>query len=154
MSENIIENNKNMQLFPKSLSKQDELIAFCRLLSTASKSGKPLTYSLDYLNKNQSESQIVKWADDLSTKLKQGHSLEESVNEIKKLDPVLARLMPLLGNERLVKVFEIYTRFLIKQDMCFKQVSCLVWYPLLVMVLSFAVKKNWNRNRLSEVNYS
>lgn len=129
-----MDENKVVEIIEnKKLSNQEELIAFCRLLSAACKSGKPLANSLETLNK-QASSKSATWANNLANKLKQGYSIEEAVKNLKDLDPVLARLMPLLGNERLLKVFEIYTKYLIKQDICCKQIRYLVWYPLLIMI--------------------
>ena len=130
MDENKVEDIVNK----KNLSNQEELIAFCRLLSTACKSGKPLANSLETLNKQPGNKSSL-WAKNLADKLKQGYSIEEAVKNLKDLDPVLARLMPLLGNERLIKVFDIYTKYLIKQDICCKQIRYLVWYPLLIMLI-------------------
>lgn len=120
-------------------SKQEELISFCNLLTIASKSAKPFIQALDLLKLSGKDTLAIKWAEELALKLKRGYSVDEAVEEIKSIDPVLAKLMPLIGNERLVKLFEIYTKYLIKQDTCFKQISCLVWYPLIVMILGFLV---------------
>ncbi len=143
MSENVNEEKSLVIKTPyniaKKLSKQDELIAFCRLLTTASKSGKPFVYALEYLTKNQYDDKAIKMAESIANKLKNGYSIDEAVKNIKDIDPVLARLMPLLGNERLVKVFAIYSNYLVKQETSLKQISNLVWYPLLVMVLSFLI---------------
>ena len=143
MSENVNEENslviKTPNNIAKKISRQDELIAFCRLLTTASKSGKPFVYSLELLTKNQYDDKSITMAENIANKLKNGYSIDEAVKSIKDMDPVLARLMPLLGNERLVKVFEIYSNYLVKQETCLKQISNLVWYPLLVMILSFLV---------------
>ena len=45
-----------------------------------------------------------------------GHPVEEACRELKDFDPVLARLMPLLGNNRLLKVLELYTGFLVNLE--------------------------------------
>ena len=122
----------------KSLSLQEELIAFCRLIIAASKSGLPLTTALEKIKKNNSNKLSENWINELVSKLEKGYSIEEAAKSIKDMDPVLAKLMPLLGNERLVKVFEIYTKYMIKQETCCKQISCLVWYPLLIMLICLA----------------
>ncbi len=122
----------------KHLSLQEELIAFCRLIIAASKSGLPLTTALEKIKRNGSHKLSENWVYELVSKLEKGYSIKEATNSIKDMDPVLARLMPLLGNERLVKVFEIYTKYMIKQETCYKQISCLVWYPLVIMLICLA----------------
>ncbi|MBR4569825.1 MAG: type II secretion system F family protein [Candidatus Riflebacteria bacterium] len=138
MSEIVLDNNLQKTVLGNRLTNQEELIAFCRLIVAASKSGMNLIPALEKLvNKNDNKQSII-WLNDLVDKLKKGYSIDEAKNSLKGFDPVLGRLLPLLGNEKLVKVFEIYTKYLIKQETCNKQIRCLVWYPLLVMLFSFA----------------
>ena len=137
MAENIIEKNYYKPVHTQHLSNQEELIAFCRLIVAASKSGMRFITALEKLSVNINNSQSIIWINELVSKLKAGYSIEEAKNSLKGFDPVLAKLLPLLGNEKLVKVFEIYTKYLIKQETCKKQIRCLVWYPLLVMLFCF-----------------
>ena len=134
MSETVSVNNRKIA----KLGNQDEMIAFCRLLIAASKSGMGLIPALEML-KTMNNRESIRWINDLVDKLKKGYSIDEAKNSLKGLDPVLAKLLPLLGNEKLVNVFEIYTKYLIKQETCNKQIRCLVWYPLFIMIFCFAV---------------
>ena len=118
---------------------KEELINFCRLLTSAAKSGLPLVKALDKYKNYHSFKQSYLWINDLIEKLSKGYSIEESTKDLKNFDPILARLMPLLGNERLIKVFEIYTKYMVKQHTCNKQIRFLVWYPLLIMILGLFI---------------
>ena len=137
MAENTINQIIQKPVFSEKLTNQEELIAFCRLIIAASKSGMNLIPALEKLTNADYNKQSIVWISELVDKLKKGYSIEEAKDSLKGLDPVLGRLLPLLGHEKLVKVFEIYTKYIIKQETCKKQIRCLVWYPLLVMVLSF-----------------
>ena len=139
MSEEYSDTKFTLKVNQTSILKEDEIISFCQLLSTALRTGLPLTTSLGILNNSSSESLSSKWANDISELLKKGYSVEEYTEKLKEMDPVIVRLLPLLGNNRLIKVFEIYTKFIIKQETCCKQIRCLVWYPLLIMALAFGV---------------
>lgn len=137
MTNSIFDDKTPRMITSEKLTNEEELIAFCRLIVAASKSGMKLIPALDKLvNKNDNRMSTV-WVKDLVDKLKKGYSIEEAKDSLKGLDPVLGRLLPLLGNEKLIKVFEIYTKYLIKQETCNKQIRCLVWYPLLVMLFAF-----------------
>ena len=129
--------NTNSLIKSEILGNQEEMIAFCRLIIAASKSSIGLINALEKFNNNSNKKQSIIWINELIDKLKKGYSINEAKDSLKGLDPVLARLLPLLGNDKLVKVFEIYTKYLIKQETCKKQMRCLVWYPLLVMILCF-----------------
>ena len=137
MSNNSFGDNIKNTVFAGKLTNQEELIAFCRLIIAASKSGMRLIPALEQLTNADKGKQSIVWINELVEKLKRGYSIEEAKNSLKGLDPVLGRLLPLLGQEKLIKVFEIYTKYIIKQETCNKQIRCLVWYPLLVMIISF-----------------
>ena len=138
MAETILDDKLQKPVLGNKLTNQEELIAFCRLIVAASKSGMRLIPALEKLVDKNNDKQSIVWLNDLVDKLKKGYSIDEAKNSLKGLDPVLGRLLPLIGNEKLVKVFEIYTKYLIKQETCNKQIRCLVWYPLLVMLFAFA----------------
>lgn len=138
MSENILDNKLQNTVLRNKMTNQEELVAFCRLIIAASKSGMGLIPALEKLVDKNNDKQSIVWLNDLVDKLKKGYSIDEAKDSLKGLDPVLARLLPLIGNEKLIKVFDIYTKYLIKQETCNKQIRCLVWYPLLVMLFAFA----------------
>ncbi|MBQ2591714.1 MAG: type II secretion system F family protein [Candidatus Riflebacteria bacterium] len=137
MTNTILNSEIQKPVIAEKMTNQEELIAFCRLIVAASKSGMKLIPALDKITNNNYNKQSIIWIRDLVDKLKKGYSIEEAKDSLKGLDPVLGRLLPLLGNEKLIRVFEIYTKYLIKQETCNKQIRCLVWYPLLVMLFAF-----------------
>lgn len=133
MSEHISKDNSMAKIFKPSLG--DEMVAFCRLLVAASKTKLPFAIALEKF-KSRSSGLAGDWIEELSDKLKNGYSVEEVSMRLKGLDPVIARLLPLIGNDRLIEVLDVYTRFLVKQEICRKQIGAFVLYPLVVMLIA------------------
>lgn len=117
----------------------DELVCFCRLLSAASRSGVPLVKAVERLGKGGQSSQATEWLNQLADKLKSGYNIEEAVQSLNSFDPVLAKLMPLMGDDRLVSVIENYTKYLIRQNVCVSRVRYLVGYPIVIFAVAVFV---------------
>lgn len=112
-----------------------ELITFCNILSISLRSGKPLPETMTALSHNSGESKSSLWCRNLARKIADGYSAEEACRELAGFDGVLARLMPLLGEKRLIKVLEIYTGFLVNLAIVKEQLTAVLFYPLVVLGL-------------------
>lgn len=114
----------------------EELIAFCHILTTSLKSGRPLPVSLMSFPAGRENSQAVDWCRKIGKRLAEGYSLEQSVKDLAGFDPVLARLMPLFGENRLLKILESYTRYLVIIESLNQKLSSAIFYPFMVLLLS------------------
>lgn len=112
-----------------------ELITFCNILSISLRSGKPLPETMTALSGNAAESKSSLWCRNLARKLADGYSPEDACRELAGFDGVLARLMPLLGEKKLIKVLEIYTSFLVNLAIVKEQLTAVLFYPLFVVGL-------------------
>lgn len=122
-----------------------ELISFCQIMTTALKSGKPLPQSLLNLNKSKSEnSRAVIWCRELGKSLSEGYPLEEAVKQLKSFDPVLSNLLKLLGQNRLLKMLEAYTRYLVIIESLNQKVFAALIYPFIILVFICAILLNFN----------
>jgi type II secretory pathway component PulF len=115
--------------------KSKELISFCNVLTTALKSGRALPETLLGLNPSSAEAKAVAWCKSLGKHLSEGYSLEEAVKKLSCFDPVLARIMPLLGENRLIHVLETYTRYLVGVESLNQKISVAIFYPFIVLIL-------------------
>lgn len=111
----------------------EELIRFCQIISTALKSGKPLPDSLLAMNANDGKASA--WCRKLGKKLAEGGSIESAVRELEGFDSVLARLMPLLGESRLITVLETYTKYLVIIESLSQRLAATMAYPVLLLSL-------------------
>ncbi|HNX76505.1 MAG TPA: type II secretion system F family protein [Candidatus Rifleibacterium sp.] len=114
-----------------------ETIVFCQLLSVSLRSGQPLPEALSHLGASL-DNQAALWAKNLAQKLSQGHPVEEICREMAGFDPVLARLMPLLGDGRLLRILEIYTGFLVNLERVRDNLKSALFYPTVVVGLLLA----------------
>ena len=133
-----------------SIIKEDnqrrELILFCNLLSTACKTDQSLAKALAKNTNEQKNSRCAVWASSVARNLQDGYSLEECASQLSGFDPVLAQIMPLLGERKLIKILDLYSRFLLKLDMCNKQIRLLTSYPMLIIgfAIAFIVYLNFS----------
>lgn len=116
-----------------------ELISFCQLMSAAVKSRLPLANALLKHNTAESKTRAVTLAKNIAERLKSGYSIEEASANLKEIDPVVARLMPLIGDAKLIEIFDIYTKYLIRREMCSRQMKFLVTYPFIVMLMGITM---------------
>ncbi len=117
----------------------DEIISFCQLLSAAVKSRLPLADALLKHNSSNAKSRVSNLAKSLAIRLQSGYTIEEATKSLKEVDPVVTRLMPLAGDDRLIEVFDIYTKYLIRCEIVRKQMSFMVGYPFFVMLMGIAI---------------
>lgn len=110
-----------------------ELIAFCQLMSLSLRSGKPLPESLMTMSGQRKDTKSSQWCSDLSRKLSEGLSIDEAVRALKGFDPVLARLMPLMGEKKLITLMETYTAFLISLETVREKLKAAFIYPVLLI---------------------
>jgi len=115
-----------------------ELVSFCNVMAIAMKSGKPLPESIKDLSGNKAENQHSLWCQTLARKLEGGYSVAEACSQIAGLDRVLARLLPLIGERRLIRVLEIYTLFITNLAVAGEQLKTALFYPLAVSLLMLA----------------
>lgn len=115
-----------------------EIITFCQLLAVALKSGRPVPETLAAIGTRSGSSKASEWAIHLADKMSEGHPVEEACRELKDFDPVLARLMPLLGNNRLLKILELYTGFLVNLERVRESLKTALFYPAVVVTLLLA----------------
>lgn len=115
-----------------------EIISFCQMLSVSLRSGHSIPDSLSALAGRTSDSISSKWARQLSTKLAEGYPVEEACRELAGFDPVLARLLPLIGQNRLIKILEIYTTFLVNLETVRENLKTVLFYPMVVILLLVA----------------
>lgn len=115
-----------------------ELVSFCNVMAVAMKSGKPLPDSIKDLSGNPADNQHSLWCKNLAQKLAGGYSVAEACSQIAGLDRVLARLLPLIGEKRLIRVLEIYTLFLTNLAVAGEQLKTALFYPLAVSILMLA----------------
>ena len=115
-----------------------EIITFCQLLAVALKSGRPVPESLAALGTRSGSSKASLWATHLADKMSEGYPVEAACRELHDFDPVLARLMPLLGNNRLLKVLELYTGFLVNIERVRESLKTALFYPAVVVTLLLA----------------
>jgi type II secretory pathway component PulF len=113
--------------------KSEELIRFCQILSTALKSGRSLPDSLLAMQANDAKSSA--WCREVGKKLAQGGSIETAVKDLEGFDPVLARLMPLLGENRMILVLESYTKYLVIIESLSQRLAATMAYPVLLLSL-------------------
>lgn len=114
-------------------SADHEIIMFCQMLSLALKSGRPLPESLLSLSGQKPDTKASRWCHELGKKMAAGYSVQEVCHELADFDPVLARLLPLLGDERLIKVLEFYTRCLINFEIVKDRLKTALFYPLVIL---------------------
>ncbi len=115
-----------------------ETIAFCQLLSVSLRSGRPLPEALGQMHGLTPVSKASQWAQTLASRLAEGQPLPAICQEISGFDPVLARLMPLLGDNRLIKVLELYTGFLVNLERMRENMKSAFFYPSVVLGLLLA----------------
>ncbi|MDD3146565.1 MAG: type II secretion system F family protein [Candidatus Riflebacteria bacterium] len=115
-----------------------EVITFCQLVSVALRSGRPIPEALSDLSGRLADTQASIWAKNLAQKMSEGHPVDEICHEMSGFDPVLARLMPLLGNGRLLKVLELYTGFLVNLERVHENLKSALFYPTVVISLLLA----------------
>ncbi|MEW6711022.1 MAG: type II secretion system F family protein [Candidatus Riflebacteria bacterium] len=115
--------------------KTRELISFCNILAIALKSGKTLPDSLLSLKQAKGGGEAVAWCHGLARKIADGKSLETAVKELSGFDPVLAKLMPLLGEDRLISLLEAYTRYLVVLETLNQRLNASLAYPFLLLIL-------------------
>ena len=105
------------------------------MLSLALKSGRPLPESLLRLSGPRPDNMASKWCRELGEKMASGYSVKEVCNDLADFDPVLARLLPLLGDERLIKVLDFYTRCLINFEIVKDRLKAALFYPFLILAI-------------------
>ncbi|HNS09047.1 MAG TPA: type II secretion system F family protein [Candidatus Ozemobacteraceae bacterium] len=115
-----------------------EIITFCQLLAVALKSGRPIPETLAAIGTRSGSSKASQWAVHLADKMSEGHPVEDACRELTDFDPVLARLMPLLGNNRLLKILELYTGFLVNLERVRESLKTALFYPAVVVTLLLA----------------
>lgn len=115
-----------------------EIITFCQLVSVALRRGRPIPATLGELSGRLVDSPASRWAQNLSQKMSEGHPVDEICREMSGFDPVLARLMPLLGNNRLLRVLELYTGFLVNLERVRENLKSALFYPTVVIGLLLA----------------
>lgn len=121
-----------------SAENHKEIIAFCQMLTLALKSGRSLPESLLTLSQRRPENKASKWCHEIGLKMSLGYSPQEVCSELADFDPVLARLLPLLGDDRLSKVLDFYTRCLINLGIVQERLKAAFFYPLLVIIVLLA----------------
>ena len=115
-----------------------EVIVFCQVLSLALKSGRPLPESFSALAGHRGDSKASIWCRELAKKMSAGYSTQEACHDLADFDPVLARLIPLLGDQRLIRVLELYTRYLINLETVSERLRAVMFYPQVVMIVLLA----------------
>lgn len=115
-----------------------ETITFCQLLSVSLRSGRPLPEALGQIHALTPVSKASQWAQTLASRLAEGQSLPTICQELAGFDPVLARLMPLLGDNRLIRVLELYTGFLVNLERMRENMKSAFFYPSVVLGLLLA----------------
>lgn len=110
-----------------------ELITFCQLMSLSLRSGKPLPESLLTMSGQKKDTKSSEWCSDLSRKLSEGLSIDEAVKGLEGFDPILARLMPLMGEKRLITLMETYTAFLVSLESVREKLKVAFIYPVLLI---------------------
>lgn len=116
-------------------NKSEELIRFCQMLTTAVKCGKPLPQALLSLKPVSGNDKAVAWCNSIGRKMSEGYAIETAVSELSGFDPTLARLLPLLGENRLLRVLESYTRYLVVLESLNQRLSAAIAYPFLLLLL-------------------
>jgi len=115
-----------------------EIITFCQMLSVALRSGRPIPESLGQLASGLPDSRASIWARDLASRLAEGYSVDEACTDLRDFDPVLAKIMPLLGSQRLLIVLELYTGFLVNLERIRENINTALFYPAMVTMLLVA----------------
>ena len=116
----------------------NELIVFCQLLGAAKDSGLPLAESLEKAAESEDSKKVADWCRKIGQRLKQGYDIKEAIADLSGFDKVLAGLMPLLGENKLHKVLEAYTRFLISLQIIKEKLSVVFFYPIAIVALLVA----------------
>ncbi len=111
---------------------------FCQMLSLALKSGRPLPESLLHLSGQRPENKASRWCREIGEKMAAGFSAQETCRNLADFDPVLARLLPLLGDDRLIRVLEFYTRCLINLEMVKERLKTALFYPMVILLVLLA----------------
>lgn len=112
-----------------------ELISFCNVITTALKSGRPLPETLTVLKAGDFSSPAQQWCQTIGKRLADGYSLEQAVMDLENFDPVLAKLMPLMGENRLIRLLESYTRYLVVVESLNQRLSAAIFYPFMLLML-------------------
>lgn len=115
--------------------RSEELIRFCQIMATAIKCGRPLPEALLRMKPLAGNDRAAAWCNDLGRRMGEGYSIEAAVKELSGFDPVLARLMPLLGENRLILVLENYTRYLVVIESLNQRMTAAIAYPFLLLLL-------------------
>ncbi|HAE40436.1 MAG TPA: hypothetical protein DCG57_17660 [Candidatus Riflebacteria bacterium] len=121
-----------------SQTNNQEAIVFCQILALALKSGRPLPESFSAMAGHHGDSKASLWCRELAGKMAAGYSTQEACSDLADFDPVLARLIPLLGDKRLLKVLELYTRYLINLETVKERLKAVMFYPQVVMIVLLA----------------
>jgi type II secretory pathway component PulF len=122
----------------KEKSAYQEILSFCSILAVALRSGRPLPDSMAELSRGKEENKASVWCSELGRKLAEGCSIEDACRNLADFDPVLARLMPLLGERRLIRILEIYSLFLVNMAVVQEQLKAVLFYPLAIFLLKLA----------------
>ena len=108
------------------------------MLSLALKSGGPLPASLMSLSRQRPDNKASLWCRQIGEKMAAGYPAQEACSDLADFDPVLARLLPLLGDDRLIKVLEFYTSCLINFEIVKDRLKTALFYPLVILFVVLA----------------
>ncbi|MBU1107172.1 MAG: type II secretion system F family protein [Candidatus Riflebacteria bacterium] len=114
-------------------AQNQEVIVFCQVLALALKSGRPLPESLGAIAGQHRDTRSSIWCRQIAEKMSSGYTAQEACADLADFDPVLARLIPLLGEYRLQKVLELYTLYLINLDTVKERLRAVMLYPQIVI---------------------
>jgi len=131
-----------------------EIIMFCQMLSLALKTGRPLPESLAKLSGQRPDNKASQWCREIAEKMASGYSVQEVCSSLADFDPVLARLLPLLGDNRLIRVLDFYTRCLINFEMVRDRMKTALFYPLMILAFVLANLCYLNLNLFPQVMLS
>lgn len=111
-----------------------ELILFCQLVSYAYESKLPFGKALLVSAETADMAKPAQWCRQIAKRLSEGYTVSEAVKELHNLDPVLSGLLPLLGENKLMLIFQTYTKFLASVDIVKSKLRVTMYYPLILQV--------------------
>ncbi len=118
--------------------RNEELILFCQMLSMASQSGIPLAESLIEASNAHSGRIAGNWCRNLALRLKDGYSIENAMQDLEGFDSILAGIVAVIGEDRLIEILQSYSRFLLFIETIRENLKTAFFYPLVIMFFLLA----------------
>lgn len=113
-----------------------QLLLFAQSVEVADKSGIPLTQGLDQMATNFGGGKASQWAGQISSRLKSGSSIAESVKDLRGFDPLLSSLISVNEGRGLADLLVGYSNYLVLFAGVSEKVNTTILYPVILSWLA------------------